>query len=97
MSFISVENALLLVWTERGIGPGDEPHLSRQALGLKDYPSQLSMWWAANGGTKVPTPWVQSSATGAGSYTCVDPVGEGPDDPPPADFNHWEAIISASG
>ena len=37
LSLISVENGLLLMWTEPGgIGPGDEPHIIQQHLGLKD-------------------------------------------------------------
>lgn len=35
LSFILVENALLLMWTESGIGPGEEPQVIRQNLGLK--------------------------------------------------------------
>jgi hypothetical protein len=36
LAFILVENALLLTWTESGIGPDDEPQVIRQNLGLKD-------------------------------------------------------------
>jgi hypothetical protein len=36
LSFILVENALLLVWTQPGVGPDSDPHVIRQALGLTD-------------------------------------------------------------
>jgi hypothetical protein len=37
LSFIKVENRLLLVWTETGtIGPDDNPDIIKQALGLKE-------------------------------------------------------------
>jgi hypothetical protein len=36
LSFIVVESALLLMWTQPAIGPADEPHVIRHALGLKD-------------------------------------------------------------
>ena len=35
LSFILVERALLLIWTQPGIGPDSEPRLIRQALGLR--------------------------------------------------------------
>jgi hypothetical protein len=36
LSFIEVENRLLLVWTEHGmIGPDDDPDTVKKALGLK--------------------------------------------------------------
>ena len=37
LSFIKVENRLLLVWTEHGmIGPDDDPDSVKKALGLKE-------------------------------------------------------------
>jgi hypothetical protein len=37
LSFIEVENRLLLVWTEHGmIGPDDDPGTIKKALGLKE-------------------------------------------------------------
>jgi hypothetical protein len=36
LSFIVVENALLLLWTQPAIGSYDKPHVIRQALGLTD-------------------------------------------------------------
>lgn len=36
LSFVLVENALLLMQTEPGIGPDDEPQAIRQNLGLRD-------------------------------------------------------------
>jgi hypothetical protein len=95
LSFILVENALLLVRTEPAIGPGAEPHVIRQALGMKDNSDQPSMWWAGewwDRGTYSAGAVVRYQG---GAYTCVNPVDEGPNDPPPADINHWEAIIPA--
>jgi hypothetical protein len=96
LSFISVENALLLVLTEPGIGPDDEPPVIREALGLKDSPNQPPMWWAGewwDGGAYSVGAVVSYRG---GAYTCVNPVEAGPNDPPPADFKRWQPIIPAS-
>jgi hypothetical protein len=96
-SFILVENALLLVWTQpAALGPDDEPEVIRHHLGLSDESGHRPMWWAGewwNGGSYSVGAVVSYRG---GAYTCVNPVDVGPNDPPTADTSHWATITPAS-